>query len=140
MEQQLWQTQVLGEKLLWFHDNLPLVIEEENETISNQEMSDLIQAYIDRNEEEKEQIDLKNGIGQHKKRNQHQSRLDAIKWAKKTDTEEFEGCGIEVPDLQDSENLKKFREWNGELRFVQNFKLKRITKKSLNSEEVMMAE
>ena len=51
--------------------------------------------------------------------------------AVKTDTEEFQGCGLEVPDLLDGENLQKFKDWNGELRFVQNFKLKRWTKKSL---------
>ena len=50
-----------------------------------------------------------------------------------TETEEFNGCGLEVPDLFDSENLQKFQNWNSELRFVQNFKLKRVTRKSLES-------
>ena len=124
--------QILGEKLLWFHENLSLVLEE-NEELSTQDLFDLIENYIARHSEELEQIKLKNSIGsgQYNKRNQHSSRQTAIENARKTELEEFQGCGLEVPDLQDPENLRKFQEWNGELRFVQNFKLKRITKNSL---------
>ena len=125
--------QILGEKLLWFHENLSLVLEENECELSNQDVLDLIENYIARHSEELDQIKLKNSIGsgQFKKRNQHNSRQTAIENAQKTELEEFQGCGLEVPDLQDKENLKKFQEWNGELRFVQNFKLKRITKNSL---------
>ena len=129
--------QILGEKLLWFHENLSLALEEN--VVTAQNMLDLIENYIQRNSEELEQIKLKNSIGsgQYNKRNQHSSRQNAIESTKKTEQEEFQGCGLEVPDLQDLENLRKFQEWNGELRFVQNFKLKRITKNSLiNSEPV----
>ena len=66
-----------------------------------------------------------------KREQQGREGQNAIENAQKTELEEFQGCGLEVPDLQDKENLKKFQEWNGELRFVQNFKLKRITKNSL---------
>lgn len=134
--------QVLGEKLLWFHDNLQLILNDEDLKMSQKNMLDLISAYIDRNEAELEQINLKNSIGggQFKKRNQHQSRLDAIVLAKKTESEEFEGCGLEVPDLLDTENLNKFKDWNGELRFVQNFKLKRMTKKGLLEAELASAD
>ena len=131
--------QILGEKLLWFHENLSLVLDENVEVVTAQNMLELIENYIQRNSEELEQIKLKNSIGsgQYNKRNQHSSRLTAIENTKKTEQEEFQGCGLEVPDLQDLENLRKFQEWNGELRFVQNFKLKRITKNSLiNSEPV----
>ena len=84
-----------------------------------------------------DQIKLKNSIGsgQFKKRNQHQSRLDAIDLAYKTESEEFHGCGLEVPDLFDEEDLKKFRDWNSELRFVKNFKLKRVTLRDLAIEQ-----
>ena len=95
-------------------------------------MIELIEAYIERNNSELEQINLKNSIGgQFKKRNQSRSRQEAIELARKTESEEFNGCGLEVPNLLDEENLKIFREWNGELRFVQSFNLKRYTKKSL---------
>ena len=101
--------------------------------ISANELVDLIQAYIERNESELEQIKLKNSIGsgQFKKRNQYTSRQDQIELAKKTETEEFNGCGLEILNFTDAENLRKFKEWNGELRFVQNFKLTRVSKKDL---------
>ena len=129
--------QILGEKLLWFHDNLQILFEDDEDdqcktAIDNTELLMLIEAYIERNNSELEQINLKNSIGgQFKKRNQSRSRQEAIELARKTESEEFNGCGLEVPNLLDEENLKIFREWNGELRFVQSFNLKRYTKKSL---------
>ncbi len=128
--------QVLGEKLLWFHDNLSIILDDKEGSAASLESEDvleLVTAYLDRNDAELEQIQLKNSIGsgQFKKRNQHQSRLDAIELAKKTETEQFQGCGIEIPDLMDSQNFEKFKQWNGELRFVQNFKLTRVTESGL---------
>ena len=138
--------QILGDKLLWFHDNLQVLFEsEDKKSVTANEMNELIEAYINRNEDELEQIILKNSIGsgQFKKRNQYSSRKDAIDFSKKIESEEFNGCGLEVPDLFDENNLMKFLEWNGELRFVQNFTLKRYTKTFLEkqqSEEVNMME
>ena len=128
--------QILGEKLLWFHDNLQILFEDDDEqcktAINSKELIELIEAYIERNNSELEQINLKNSVGgQFKKRNHNRSRIEAIELSKKTESEEFNGCGFEVPDLLDLENLKIFREWNGELRYVQNIKLKRYTKKCL---------
>ena len=128
--------QILGEKLLWFHDNLQILFEDDDEqcktAINSKELIELIEAYIERNNSELEQINLKNSVGgQFKKRNHNRSRLEAIEMAKKIESEEFHGCGFEVPNLLDEENLKTFREWNGELRFVQNINLKRYTKKCL---------
>ena len=130
--------QILGEKLLWFHDNLSLILYDKNEEkncVTSQNMLELIEAYIIRNQDELEQIKLKNSIGsgQFRKRNQHQSRMDAIEMTHKTENEEFNGCGLEVPDLFDTENLLRFQDWNSELRYVQSFKLKRVTRKSLES-------
>ena len=139
--------QILGEKLLWFHDNMHSVLSDESKkTLNSREILDLIQAYIERFEDELEQINLKNSIGQFKKRNQHQSRIDSIELTKKNDNEQFNGCGIEIPDLTDPENFKKFKDWNGELRFVQNFKLKRVTRtrtfleSNLDTNEEMVTE
>ena len=69
--------QILGEKLLWFHENLNVILnsgEEGKESVTKQDMLELIDAYIIRNQEELEQIKLKNSIGsgQFRKRNQHQ--------------------------------------------------------------------
>ena len=55
--------QILGEKLLWFHENLSLVLEENECEMSNQDVLDLIENYIARHSEELDQIKLKNSIG-----------------------------------------------------------------------------
>lgn len=36
-----------------------------------------------------------------------------------------------MPDLLDPIQFKLLKEWNGELRFIQNFKLKRFSKTNL---------
>ena len=52
----------------------------------------------------------------------------------RTEREEFEGCGLEMPDLADADNLNYLtNEWGGELRFVQNIKLRRFRKEELDS-------
>ena len=43
---------------------------------------------------------------------------------------EFDGCGLEMPDLGDEANFRYFLNWNGELRIVQN-----ITSSSGDTEE-----
>ena len=89
----------------------------------------LAEAFLSRFEEELEQIRLKNSVGG--KRTQHVARTDVIRMTMETEREEWEGCGLEMPDLLDAENLKYFREWSGELRFVQNIKLGRFKKKEM---------
>ena len=75
--------QILGEKLLWFHENLNVVLQEEemeNVSVTAEDMLELIDAYILRNQDEKDQIKLKNSIGsgQFRKRNQHQIKQHKI--------------------------------------------------------------
>ncbi|OWR54888.1 hypothetical protein KGM_206829 [Danaus plexippus plexippus] len=36
-----------------------------------------------------------------------------------------------MPDLMDAQQMEVLMNWNGELRFLQNFKLKRIARKHL---------
>ncbi len=128
--------QILGDKLLWFHDNLLglLTLKEGEEVVDESDMLTLALAYLARFEDELEQIQLKNSIGNHNKRkHQHSSRLDAIRLTQKTEEEEFNGCGLELPDLCDRDSLKQFLAWNGELRFVQNLKTRRFTRSSLEA-------
>lgn len=40
----------------------------------------------------------------------------------------------EIPDLLDVEQFNRLKEWNGELRFLQNFKLRRFSKNILKEE------
>ena len=123
-------TFLLGEKLLWFHDNLNLILADDSATVSSSSMLELAEGYISRFQEEIDQIELKNSIGgaagKQNKRTQYASRMAALKLTIQTETDEFEGCGLEMPNLFDEQTLNKFREWNGELKFVQNISLKRF--------------
>lgn len=116
---------VIGEKLLWFKERLP-----DGEKLSKEQVTQLIETYLSRFDEELEQIALKNSVGQRKNR-QHASREDIINMTMKKEMEEFNTCGIEMPDLLDHQQLSTLRSWNGELRFLQHFKLKRIARKHL---------
>lgn len=118
---------LLGEKILWFKERIPA----DCAVLTKEQVLQLIEIYLARFDEELEQIALKNSIG-HRKNRQHASREDIINITKKRDAEEFDGCGIEMPDLLDAHQVKLLREWNGELRFVQNFKLKRVARKHLS--------
>ena len=119
--------------MLWFHDSLTGVTSENNGSIAKLTMLELAEGYLARFEDELEQIRLKNSIGgsKHNKKSHYASRMDAIKLTVKTETDEFEGCGLEMPNLLDKETLTYFRDWNGELRFIQNINLKRFRKSDL---------
>ena len=101
-------------------------------------MLELANGYLARFQEEVDQIKLKNSIGGDKKnkRDHYRSRMDVIKFAVQTETEEFEGCGLEMPNLLDEETLEYFKKWNGELRFVQNISMKRLRKKDLLNDNI----
>ena len=96
---------------------------------------ELVEGYLSRFDEELEQISIKQGIGGKNRRKQHCSRLDAITHTMKMEKSDFEGCGLELPDLLDSDNLAYLRKWDGELRYVQNIKIMRITRARLESAE-----
>lgn len=116
---------LIGEKIMWFKERIP----EECEVFDKEQTLKLIESYLSRFDEELEQIALKNSIGQRKNR-QHASREDVINMTRKKEQDEFETCGIEIPDLMDPQQMNVVRNWNGELRFLQHFKLKRFTKKN----------
>ncbi|XP_068228478.1 translation machinery-associated protein 16 isoform X2 [Palaemon carinicauda] len=118
--------QVLGDKLLWFKENMDSSLEE----YTPKDVLNLIQRYIDRNLEELEQISLKQSIGG-RNSNQHASRKDRINITYETETNLFKGAGFETIDLLNPELLKIFKAWNGQLRYLTNFKLRRFKKQSL---------
>ncbi|CAG4931570.1 unnamed protein product [Colias eurytheme] len=117
---------LIGEKILWFKERIP----EGCVILSKEQTLELIETYLARFDEELEQIALKNSVGQRKNR-QHASREDVINITKKREKDEFETCGLEMPDLMDANQMEVLRNWNGELRFLQHFKLKRIARKHL---------
>lgn len=117
---------LVGEKILWFKERIP----EDCSVLTKEQTLELIETYLSRFDEELEQISLKNSIGQRKNR-QHASREDIINITKKREQDEFETCGIEMPDLMNLEQMEVLKGWNGELRFIQHFKLKRFARKHL---------
>ncbi len=126
--------QALGEKLCWLRDGLEICLDEEA-VATPSTVAALAEAYLTRFQEELEQIKLKGSIGGGKNRkNQHASRQDLLESTARAEREEFEGCGLEMPDLLDKKNLDYFRSWQGELRYVQNIKLRRFSKKWLEEQ------
>ena len=126
-----------GEKLLWFHDNLEGVLTDENSNVVTRTMMlELANGYLTRFQQEVDQIQLKNSIGGDKKnkKDRYRSRMDVINLTIETETNEFEGCGLEMPNLFDEEDFKYFKNWNGELRFLQNIGLKRFRKEQLSND------
>ncbi len=124
--------QALGEKLSWFKESLEICLDDERRATPATLLS-LAEAYLDRFKEEIEQIALKASIGP-KRRRQHASRLDVVEHTSKLEEEEFSGCGLEMPDLLDADNFEYFLSWEGELKFVQNIKLRRFTRSWLEAE------
>lgn len=98
-------------------------------------MLQLITGMLGRFDEEMELINLKKSIGKNR-RNQHSNREDTILQTVGAERSDFEGCGLEMPDLYDPDNYKYFSNWNGELKFVQNIKLRRYKKSELEPAEM----
>lgn len=136
----------LGEKIAWFRDQL----EADVKVYTPQLAGELVELYLGRFDEELEQIKMKNQVGHRSSGSrQHASRHDAIEHSQKLERDEYEGCGLgklnsyatllsltkcidqcsEIPDLFDPKNLEFLRTWTGELRFLQNIKLKRFRRK-----------
>lgn len=123
---QYMKQNLICEKIAWFRDNLDSDI-----TVCTADiLENLISTYLSRFDVELEQIKLKHSIGNRKNR-QHASREDIINLTRKREREEYNGCGFEIPDFLNSKNLLVVRKWNGELRFLQNIKMKRYNKKIL---------
>uniref|UniRef100_A0A146LIY1 UPF0534 protein C4orf43 n=1 Tax=Lygus hesperus TaxID=30085 RepID=A0A146LIY1_LYGHE len=136
---------VLGEKLLWFQEHLQsdILVYTPEKLLWFQEhlqsdilvytpelLSELIQKYIARNDEELEQIQLKHSIGQRKNR-QHASREDAIRLTKERDLEEFNGSGIEMVDILVPKMLEAFRKWDGNYGRLGLMKMAKFSRSSL---------
>lgn len=124
----------LAEKLSWLREALPGVEDEEGKVTCAGVLL-LVQGFLTRFDDEVAQIKLKQSIGgnQKNRRLQHSARMDAIELTTKTELSDFNGCGLELPDFFDQKTLEYFRGWEGEVRFVQNIKLKRFRKSDLEA-------
>ena len=133
----LQRLSALSDKLIWIKENLPGLLEDGAEP-TREVLLQLIEGLLSRFDEELEQIEIKKSIGGKNRRNQHSAREDAITQTVSLEKSDFEGCGLEMPDLLDPQNFKYFSNWNGELRYVQNIKLKRFRRCDLEKSEDVM--
>ena len=99
-------------------------------------MMDLVLLYRSRFDDELEQINLVQTVGNRPSQpRQHAAREAAIALAKEDETNQFQGSGIEIPDLINKKHLENFKKWDGDPKHIQNLKLKKITQLDLDKLE-----
>ncbi|KAM3864787.1 translation machinery-associated protein 16 [Diretmus argenteus] len=117
-----------GEKLLWFQGQL-----DPTKTVyTRKDACDVIERYLQRFDSELEQIELVNGIKGRQGR-LHGARESVIKQTIERERAEYESNGFEIPDIINSKHLKTFREWTGDLKKLPNIKLRKVSKKGLDT-------
>ncbi|XP_062992171.1 translation machinery-associated protein 16 [Elgaria multicarinata webbii] len=115
---------IIGEKLLWFQSHLdPNLVE-----YTKKEACELVENYLQRFSDELEQIELRNSIKGRQAR-QHSSRESVIKQTMERERQQYEGHGLDIPDIVNSKHLKTFRDWDGDLKKLPNIKMKKISSK-----------
>ncbi|KAL1404417.1 hypothetical protein pipiens_018898 [Culex pipiens pipiens] len=117
---------VVGKKLGWFAEHL----EDRTEPLTGQEFETLIDEYLARFNEELEQIKLVQSINK-QRNNQHASRESSIKMTLEKEVHDFNGGGLELPDLCDKQEFQKFQQWDGSSQSIQHLKMHFISRKRL---------
>ncbi|XP_001848638.2 translation machinery-associated protein 16 homolog [Culex quinquefasciatus] len=117
---------VVGKKLGWFAEQL----EDRTEPLSGQEFETLIDKYLARFNEELEQIKLVQSINK-QRNNQHASRESSIRMTLEKEVHDFNGGGLELPDLCDKQEFQKFQQWDGSSQSIQHLKMHFISRKRL---------
>lgn len=112
---------LIGEKLKWFQNHL----DPHKAGYSKKDACELIERYLNRFGSELEQIELHNSIKDRQGR-RHCSRETVIKQTMERERQQFEGYGLEIPDIINAENLKIFREWDFDLKKLPNIKMRKI--------------
>ena len=112
---------VLAEKLRWFHDHL-----DDRASYTKADLVEMVEQFRHRFDEELDQITIVHSLGARKSNKQHVSRQAAIRFTMEMEKNEFESIGMEVPDLLNKDTLFNFRLWGGEMKYVQNFKMRKV--------------
>ncbi|XP_061686181.1 translation machinery-associated protein 16 [Syngnathoides biaculeatus] len=112
----------IGEKLLWFQSQL----DPEKTAFCKKDACDIIERYLQRFDDELEQIEMMNGIKGRQGR-LHGSREDFIKQTIERERALYHGAGFEIPDFINAKHLKTFREWTGDLKKLPNIKLRKVS-------------
>ncbi|CAK9820787.1 Translation machinery-associated protein 16 [Anthophora plagiata] len=117
---------LVAERMMWIREHMvPDVCPYTPELTAR-----LLEAYVARNDEEMEQINIKRSVGG-KRIRQHASREDVIRMTKERDLQEYNTCGIEIPDILDEQYCTALKKWSGELNYLPYFKFRRFGKKHL---------
>ncbi|KOC69930.1 Translation machinery-associated protein 16, partial [Habropoda laboriosa] len=118
---------LVAERMMWIREHMvPDVCPYTPELTAR-----LLEVYIARNDKEMEQINIKRSVGG-KRIRQHASREDVIRMTKERDLEEYNTCGLEIPDILDAHHCMVLKNWDGELNYLPYFKFRRFGKKHLN--------
>lgn len=120
----------LQQKLLWFHSNL----DTSKTTYTKHELAELTSRYLERFDEQLEQIAIVNSVGNRQSR-QHMSRETAIHITKEKETLDFDTIGLEVPDLINGKSLEYFKTWTEEIKYHPNIKLRKCKRTDLKQAE-----
>ncbi|XP_012582463.1 PREDICTED: translation machinery-associated protein 16 [Condylura cristata] len=112
---------LIGEKLRWFQNHL----DPKKGGYSKKDACELIERYLNRFSSELEQIELHNSIKDRQGR-RHCSRETVIKQTMERERQQYEGYGLEIPDIVNSSNLKTFRDWDCDLKKLPNIKMRKF--------------
>ncbi|KAM7143485.1 translation machinery-associated protein 16 isoform 2-T2 [Molossus nigricans] len=112
---------LIGEKLQWFQNHL----DPKKGGYSKKDACELIERYLNRFSSELEQIELHNSIKDRQGR-RHCSRETVIKQTVERERQQYEGYGLEIPDILNASNLKTFREWDFDLKKLPNIKMRKM--------------
>ncbi|MED6239951.1 translation machinery-associated protein 16 [Ataeniobius toweri] len=93
----------IGEKLLWFQSQL----DPNMTSYTKKDACEIVERYLHRFDSELEQIELVNGIKGRQGR-LHGAREAAIKQTAERERAQFEGVGLEIPDIINTKHLKSF--------------------------------
>lgn len=119
---------VEGKKLFWLYEQ----IEDVEGPVTPDMYKELIELYLARFDEELEQINIKQSINK-KRGNQHASRESVIKITLEKEVGDFNGGGLELPNLCDPVEFKQFLDWNGEASKIQHLKMHFVSRKWLEN-------
>lgn len=112
---------LIGEKLQWFQSHL----DPKKLGYSKKDACELVERYLNRFSSELEQIELHNSIKDRQGR-RHFSRETVIKQTMERERQQYEGYGLEIPDILNANNLKIFREWDFDLKKLPNIKMRKL--------------
>ncbi|XP_058821472.1 translation machinery-associated protein 16 homolog [Topomyia yanbarensis] len=119
---------IVGKKLGWFAERL----EGKTEVLHPEEFAVLIDQYLSRFDDELEQIKLVQSINK-QRNNQHASREATIKMTLKKEIDDFNGGGLELPNLCDEQEFRLFQQWDGNSQSIQHLPLHFISRKRLEA-------